>query len=136
MILPHSRAHEEAVLGAVLLADEAWPHAAAILIAADFWLPAHRWIFISLTELAACGSSLDAVSVAEQLEKHDRYGDCGGLECLAKLALQTASTTPSTVIAHALRVAELARIRRIREAAERVAAGDNSALAELMALAA
>ena len=87
---PHSLEAEQAVLGAVLIDEDAWP-AVSHLTAAEFYQADHRAIYAALAVLREEGAAVDPVTVAEQLDRDGQLEAAGGLAYLADLTENTPS---------------------------------------------
>ena len=103
---------ESALLGAILLAPEAYWKVADIVVADDFASRDMRDLWTEAAKLIQHGDAADAVTIGEHLPK------------LAQLAVELASTTPSAanVRAYAELVAKRATERRVKSAGSRIAA--------------
>jgi len=77
--LPASVEAERAILGAVLLDNQAYPQAAEFLRADDFSLDSHRRIYLRMMELAETGRPIDFVTLTEQLGQHKEIEAVGGV---------------------------------------------------------
>jgi replicative DNA helicase len=117
---PHSVEAEQSVLGALLIDSSAWDQAADVVTMGDFYRPDHRLIFEALSELVAGGRPCDVVTVSEQLERHGRLADAGGLAYLGTLARDT--PTAANVRAYASIVRERALLRALIEAGREITA--------------
>ena len=117
---PHSVEAEQAVLGALLIDGSAWDQVADIVSSGDFYRPDHRLIYEALAELIAGGRPGDVVTVSEQLERHARLEDAGGLAYLGTLARDT--PTAANVRAYASIVRERALLRALIEAGRAITA--------------
>jgi replicative DNA helicase len=117
---PHSVEAEQSVLGALLIDSSAWDQAADVVGAGDFYRPDHRLIFEALADLVAGGRPCDVVTVSEQLERHGRLEDAGGLAYLGTLARDT--PTAANVRAYASIVRERALLRLLIEAGREITA--------------
>lgn len=82
--LPHNLEAERAVLGAVLLNNEAYAVAAKRIGAQDFYRLAHRKVFEKMGRLAARGAVIDLVTLKEELGAVD-LDDVGGPAFIAGL---------------------------------------------------
>jgi replicative DNA helicase len=120
LVPPQSVEAEQSVLGALLIDTHAWDQVADIVTAADFYRPDHRMIFEALGELVAAGRPGDVVTVSEQLERHGRLLDAGGLAYLGTLARDT--PTAANARSYAQIVRERALLRRLLEAGREIAA--------------
>jgi replicative DNA helicase len=83
--LPASADAERAVLGAILLDNQAYPQAAEFLRAEDFSLDSHRRIYLRMMELAESGRPIDYVTLTEQLGQHKEIESVGGVAYVTSL---------------------------------------------------
>src|SRR6187402_2155473 len=102
---PHSVEAEQAVLGGLLLSNQAWDRVGDILGESDFYRADHRVIWRTITRLVEDNKPADVLTVAEALKVSGEIGDVGGLAYLDQLA----SGTPSA--ANIRRYAEIVRER-------------------------
>ena len=107
-IPPHSVEAEQAVLGGVLIDNDAWDRIAGILTAAHFYRNDHRAVFDAVSGLCDEGRPCDAVTVAERLDRDGQLESSGGLAYLAELAENTPSA--ANIVAYA----EIVRERAVR----------------------
>jgi replicative DNA helicase len=119
LVPPQSVEAEQSVLGALLIDSHAWDQVADIVTSADFYRTDHRMIFEALGELVAAGRPGDVVTVSEQLERHGRLVDVGGLAYLGTLARDT--PTAANARSYAQIVRERALLRRLLEAGREIA---------------
>jgi replicative DNA helicase len=82
---PANLAAEMAILGAILLNNGHYQEAAGRIAAADFLLDSHRRIFLRMGELIGNSSSVDIVTLAEQLQRNKELSVVGGAAYLARL---------------------------------------------------
>jgi replicative DNA helicase len=82
---PHSREAEEAVLGAILLSDQAANEVMDKLASDDFYVPAHQSIFEAIVALYNSNQPLDAVTVSEELRRRGNLEKVGGVGYLTRL---------------------------------------------------
>ncbi len=139
-ILPHSIAAEQSVLGALMQAPERLPDVADWLASADFYRRDHALVFQAIVELAAKGSAVDPVTLADWFDGVQLGDQVGGLSYLVDLAQNTPSA--ANLVAYAEIVAEKSRLRRLADAGSRIAgmalepnaraAGDIAAEAEAL----
>src|SRR5579885_1497770 len=102
-IPPHSIEAEQAVLGGLMLDNEAWAAVAERVGEADFYRHDHRLIFRAIGALAEAAKPCDVVTVAEWLEHAGELDKAGGLPFIAALAEQTpppptSSPTPTSSV--------------------------------------
>jgi len=117
--LPESREAEEALLGAMLLNDQAISDAAEVVTASDFRVPAHQLIYDAITTLYAQGEPADVVTVADVLTRHEQLERIGGPARLVALQGAPAAIGSATRYAHI--VEERAMLRRLITAASEIA---------------
>lgn len=88
---PHSVQAEQAVVGGLMLDNEAWDKVADKVVETDFYRREHRHIFEAIRNLADVSSPFDVVTLAEALERSESLDDVGGLPYLISLANDTPS---------------------------------------------
>ena len=108
---PHSVEAEQAVLGGVLIDNDAWDRIAGILTSAHFYRNDHRTVFEAVSLLCDEGQPCDAVTVAERLDRSGQLESSGGLAYLAELAENTPSA--ANIVAYAEIVRERAVLREL-----------------------
>src|ERR1039458_10297415 len=89
---PQSTVAEQAVLGALLIDQAAWPRVEASVGAADFYRPDHRSIFAAIAMLHGERKDADIATVADYLDRHGTLSDAGGMAYLGTLARDTPSS--------------------------------------------
>jgi replicative DNA helicase len=108
-VIPHNREAEEAVVGAVLINPEAYYDLAQFLMADDFYIVRHRWIWEAFTRLHEKRIPLDFLTVSEELEGAGQLAEIGGPAYLTALLNQV----PTSLHAEAYgRMVEAEAIRR------------------------
>ncbi len=120
---PHNREAEEALLGAVLINPEAFFEVASFLTSADFYIHRNGWIWEVFQHLVDRQAPIDALTVAEELERQGRLAEAGGAAYLAGLM----NNVPTSLHAEAYgrMVEEQAVRRRLLEAASEIARNAN-----------
>ena len=88
---PHSLSAEQAVLGGLMLDNEAWDKVADRVTDEDFYRRDHRLIFRALRDLAAGNKPLDVVTVSQSLKNNQQLDEAGGMAYLGELAQNTPS---------------------------------------------
>jgi len=83
---PHSIEAEQAVLGGLMLDNNAWERVLDQVSDGDFYRHDHRLIFRAIAKLADQNSPIDVVTLAEQLDKEGQTSQVGGLGYLGELA--------------------------------------------------
>lgn len=108
---PQAVEAEQAVLGGLMLAPEAWSRVAGLLDEGDFYRRDHQIIWRAIKALESKGRPFDAVTVGEFFESHRMLELVAGGAYLIELA----STTPSAsnIKAYAEIVADKAKLRRL-----------------------
>jgi replicative DNA helicase len=104
---PHSVEAEQAVLGGLLLSNQAWDRIGDILAESDFYRADHRVLWRAITKLIEENKPADVLTVTEAVKITGELNDVGGLAYLHQLA----SGTPSA--ANIRRYAEIVRERAI-----------------------
>jgi replicative DNA helicase len=81
--LPHSLDAERSVLGAILISNEAFNHAAELIDSRDFFRDAHRRIFDKMVALSERGDAIDFITLKEELGRD--LDEVGGPAYIASL---------------------------------------------------
>lgn len=116
---PHSHEAECAVLGSLLIDEDAIYEVADLLEPGMFYRPQHRWIYEALAALHARREPFDPIAIADELRKNGKLDDAGGLDYL--LELLNAVPTSINVDAYARIVAEKAARRGLLDMAGQIA---------------
>ena len=90
--LPHSIEAEQAVIGGLMLKNDAFDSVSEILSDRDFYNKDHQLIFNAMLRLAAEEQPFDPITLAESLQNSNELTSVGGAEYLVDLA----SSTPSS----------------------------------------
>ncbi len=88
---PHSIEAEQAVLGGLMLDNEAWYRVSDRIQEADFYRQDHRLIFRAIHDLLERGNPSDVVTVSEWLESRELLDDAGSMTYLGQLVQNTPS---------------------------------------------
>ena len=104
---PQSVQAEQAVLGGLLLDNEAFDRIADVLQPAHFYRHEHKLIFDAISTLITSSKPADVITVAEQLQLRGQSEGCGGLTYLNALA----QSVPSS--ANVRRYADIVRERAV-----------------------
>ncbi|MBY0110160.1 MAG: replicative DNA helicase [Candidatus Babeliaceae bacterium] len=83
--LPCNLEAERAVLGSILFNDEHLPAVSELISAEDFYSPAHKLIFTACLTIVQSQRRIDLVTLQDELEKHGKLAECGGLMYLVSL---------------------------------------------------
>ena len=131
---PHDLTAERAVIGGILLMNEALNTVTELpLEAAHFYKDAHALIYEAMIELFAANQPVDSVTLRERLVTANKLPRVGGDEYLH--ALTDTIPTVANIEAHAKIVIEKALVRRVIHASHEIAAtgyGDYGVLAEYL----
>ncbi len=82
---PHSEDVEKALIGALLLSDDAVDQAIELLRPADFYKNAHQSIFSAVIQLRNGDTAVDIISLTEMLRTMDSLDQAGGPSYIASL---------------------------------------------------
>lgn len=120
---------EAAVLGAMLLDDEARTGVPTMLAPDDFARDAHRTAYVAILAVLADGHTPDVLTVTAKLAEHGHLDTVGGPVGVADLCDMDTCPTPASWAAYGALVAREARrrrgIRRLRAALDRLEAGED-----------
>ena len=116
--LPHNVEAEQAVLGALLLDEQAFDLVAAFLRTGDFYLLAHQHVYAACEELAKESQTIDPVLVNHRLDARGLLGSAVPKELVFGLARGVGVT--GNVVHYARVVQDLARGRKMMLTAQRV----------------
>ena len=108
-LVPNSREAEEAVIGSVLINPEAYFDVASFLLAEDFYIQRHNWIWKAFNRLHEKRAPIDFVTVTEELEQMGQLSEAGGSAYISSLI----NNVPTSLHAEYYgRIVEEAAIRR------------------------
>jgi len=105
---------EQAVLGAMLLDQDAALRAAELLEHSMFYREAHRRLFRAMVALTEQRAVIDHITLRDELLRRNELETAGGVEYLAELVDSVA--TPANLEHHAKIIREKAILRRLIEA--------------------
>src|SRR5215208_3928694 len=105
--LPHNLDAEQAVLGALLIDDNAFELVAPVLKSEDFYVLAHQHVFTACVELTQEGKTVDPVLLSQRLDAKQLLGHAVPHEM--PFGLARGLGTAANVIHYANVVADLAR---------------------------
>ncbi|HCA89455.1 MAG: replicative DNA helicase [Legionellaceae bacterium] len=100
---PHVLEAEQAILGGVLLDNQAWEKISAKLCAADFYQAEHRIIFTAILDLAKKNQPFDVITLLDNLKSIDELDAAGGESYLFELANNTPSVANVSAYADIVR---------------------------------
>ena len=115
---PHNLDAEMAVLGSMLMSEEAVPAALEMLDPAAFYRDSHRKIFEAVIQLFNRQRPVDLVTVTEELKAANHLESVGGAHYLTSLA--TVVPTAANIQHYAKIVREKAMLRHLISAATQV----------------
>ncbi len=117
---PQDLEAERAVLGSILLSNEAFYSAVENLNEEDFYRPAHAMIFRSMVELSTVQEPIDAITLSSRLRAKNELEKAGGLPEIVALASVVA--TASNIAHYAEIVRKKSMLRRLINTATEIAA--------------
>src|SRR5690606_10929024 len=121
-IPPHNLEAEQAVLGAILLENEAIAAAMEHVTPDDFYRAAHQRIFEAMVQLSEESEPVDLVTLSTRLKDQGLLEEVGGIGYLTELA--NSVPTAANVAYYARIIEEKAMLRRlIRTATQSAACG-------------
>jgi replicative DNA helicase len=116
--LPHNLEAEKSVLGAILIHNEAFNHAAELIDSRDFFRDAHRRIFDKMVQLSERNDAIDFVTLKEELARAGELEEVGGPAYIASLA---DGVPRSANVEHYARIVkEKATLRNLIHSANRI----------------
>jgi replicative DNA helicase len=116
--LPHNLEAEKSVLGAILIHNEAFNHAAELIDSRDFFRDAHRRIFDKMVTLSERGDAIDLVTLKEELQRSSELDEVGGPAYITSLA---DGVPRSANVEHYARIVkEKATLRNLIHSANRI----------------
>ena len=116
---PHSIEAEQAVLGGLMIAPEAWERVADRIAEHDFYRRDHRLIFRAINELTSKDMPCDAVTLGEWFEAQGLDDDVGGMAYVIELANSTPSA--ANIVAYADIVREKSVLRQLIDTGTEIA---------------
>jgi replicative DNA helicase len=113
---PHSKEAESAVIGSVLLNQDAFHEAAKHIYSDDFYIIRNQWIWGAFDALVKEHTAIDIVTVSSNLDSQGKLSDIGGQSYLLELI----NDTPTSMHAeyYAKEVSNFASRRRALTAAQ------------------
>ena len=122
--LPHSVEAEQAVLGGLMLKNEAFESISDVLVEKDFYNKDHQLIFSAMVALADNGQPFDPITLSENLQSKNHLATIGGAEYLVELTENTPSA--ANIKAYSQIVIERSIVRQlILAASETIQKGFN-----------
>lgn len=134
---PHDDDAEMAVLGGMLMSSDAVGEVSEIIEVTDFYQPRHQTIFDAVVALFADGQPVDAVLVANELQKNSELDKIGGVDYLHSLVAAVPTAANATYYAEI--VHQRAILRNVITAGTKIAqlgySADGSQAEEIVNLA-
>src|SRR5215208_864206 len=118
--LPHNLEAEQAVLGALLIDENAFDLVAPLVKAEDFYVLAHQHVFAACVELTTEGKAVDPVLLSQRLDAKQLLGHAVPHEL--PFVLSRGLGTAGNVVHYANAVLDLARLRRMMLVAQTIVA--------------
>ena len=116
--LPHSIEAEQAVIGGLMLKNDAFDAISEVLAESDFYSKDHQLIFSAMGRLAAQDQPFDPITLAESLQNSNELSSVGGAEYLVDLATSTPSS--ANIKAYTQIVLERSIVRQLIGAASEI----------------
>ena len=119
--LPYSVEAERAVLGGIMLKNDAWDLIAGVVFEEDFYQAEHKLIFKTIKSLQDIGKPIDVITVQETLEGNGDLPflvDLGGINYLSQLAKETPSV--ANIESYAEIIKQRSNLRRLITTAEQI----------------
>ncbi len=102
---------EVGVLGGLVLENDRWDTVVLLLVADDFYFPAHRILFQAIAELSEKNSPFDLVTLTDRLTQRGQIEQAGGFAYVAEVCKNTPSA--ANIEEYARIVAEKSRLRQL-----------------------
>ena len=118
-VLPHSKEAEQAVLGGLMLDNEAWDKVVSCTSEKDFYQPEHRLVFNAIATLAEQLKPFDVLTLSEELKSRNQLDDIGGTVYLYEMEKNTPSAANITAYAEVVR--ERSVLRQLLSVANNIA---------------
>lgn len=116
---PQDTAAEQAVLGSLLQSPDTVADVSEMLVAADFYKPAHETIYRAVLQLAAAGEPVDPITVSSKLDRSGDLARVGGPGYVQGLV--NAASVATSAAYYAEIIADKASLRRLVTAGTRIA---------------
>ncbi len=89
---PFSVEAEQSVIGSIIIDPKSLNHAATMLKPEYFYIPQHKEIYLTLTEMYEKNMPIDFITLLENLKSRGVYDDAGGKSYLTQLVQSVPST--------------------------------------------
>lgn len=108
-LAPHSVEAEEAVLGSILINQDAYYEVRDFLYGPDFFIVRNQWVYEAIAAVVERGEAVDNLSMTQELRNQERLDGVGGSAYIAYLI----NNTPTHIHAKTYgRIVERAALRR------------------------
>lgn len=111
---PNDAAAEIAVLGSILLCNNAIDEVADIILDEDFYSPANQLVYLAMQDLNARGEKIDPITLRNNLQQRGKLEEIGGQPAIERLLDDC--PTSANVESYARIVAGKAMLRRMLNA--------------------
>ncbi|MDE9535882.1 SPI-7-type island replicative DNA helicase [Xenorhabdus bovienii] len=102
---------EVGVLGGLILENDCWDSVVLLLVADDFYFPAHRILFQAIAELSEQNCPFDLITLTDILTQRGHIDRAGGFAYVAEVSKNTPSA--ANIEEYARIVAEKSRLRQL-----------------------
>ena len=119
--LPYSVEAERAVLGGIMLKNDAWDLVAGLVLEEDFYQTEHKLIFKTIKDLQDLGKPIDLITVQETLEGNGDLPELvklGGKNYLTQLAKETPSV--ANIESYAEIIKQRSNLRKLITAVDQI----------------
>ncbi len=117
---PHSLEAEQAVLGSLLIDNQAWESVAGYLLPADFYVPQNRVLFEAMAPLLDQNRPCDHLTLGEHLRGLGRLEEAGGADYLVALSREV--PTSANIRAYAEIVRDRSILRQLQQVGTQIVA--------------
>lgn len=107
--IPHDLKAEKAILGAILINNDALVKVLGVLSKHDFFIGKHIYIFAAMSHLYSKDEPIDLITLSQTLKEQNVLDRAGGIDYLTSLAENT--TTSAEILKDAEIIKDLS-IRR------------------------
>ena len=114
---PHAQDAEMAVLGAIMLDNEAIHNVLDVLVADDFYKRAHQVIYAAMLQISEQSQPIDVLTLANELRTHQQLPEAGGVEYISQLVDSVPTAANTQYYARVVKEMSLRR-KLIHEASE------------------
>ena len=119
--LPYSVEAERAVLGGIMLKNDAWDLVAGLVLEEDFYQTEHKLIFKTIKDLQDLGKPIDLITVQDTLEGNGDLPELvklGGKNYLTQLAKETPSV--ANIESYAEIIKQRSNLRKLITAVDQI----------------